>query len=329
MRIFSVLKAFIFSTIVAFSVPALAQSVDEAIGALAEKLGAQLSEEGTERLAIYGFSDLKGFESALGDFISEELTTAIFGAGDFTIVERNAFERVLKEHELYASDIFNSDTIAELGEFLAIQALITGSITQFDQSVRVNARAIDVATARVFAAASVTMQRGDMVNALLKQRSRSESTQLAAVPGAIPQTGDIAFENEYFRIVHSSVRLSPEKNSLRITAEIQNLTNDDLLLKFVSSDHNLFATTEHGDTLDVYRSGLGYDDFVRSNNDKIEHYTSIQPGSAATMVLVLAEREQRPIVGNTAMVQGTIARWGGSKTTVDLMQFRLDGISVE
>lgn len=294
---------------VAFPISASSQSIDEAIGSLAEKLGAQLGEEGTQRLAIHGFSDLNGFESALGDFISEELTTSLFGAGDFDIVERNEFERVIREHERYASDIFNSETIAELGEFLAIEALITGSVTQFDDSIRINARAIDVETARVFAAAAVTVSRDGMVNSLIGQRSRLDSTALTAVPGSVAQPAAVSFENSYFRVVPASVRLWEGQDGVSITVEITNITSSEYMI--AKHDNNVpYATTKQGDTFRVRAEGLAQGGYYEYD------YFNLQPGATITAVYKLSKANKDQIIGNIVSLRTGIQvrRIGASRS---------------
>ena len=322
MKLFSTLKVLVVTVAIALPVSALAQSIDEAIGALAEKLGAQLSEEGTERLAIYGFSDLNGFESALGDFISEELTTSLFGAGNFAIVERNEFERVLSEHERYSSDIFNSETIAELGEFLAIQALITGSVTQFEDSIRINARAIDVATARVFAAASTSVARDGMVNTLINQRSRSDSSVLAAVPGSIAQPSSVVYQNSNFKVVPASVRLWDAGNGVSITVEITNVSAK----TFYLAGHDRadpYATTKHGDTFDVRMDGL-------STSRSGAEWVQLRPGETLTAVYKIGKKNRKEILGNVLSLRsGLRVSSTNSGTSIEEANFNLDKIVIK
>jgi hypothetical protein len=60
MNLLRISRAVLLLVAVVFPISASSQSIDEAIGSLAEKLGVQLGEEGTQRLAIHGFSDLNG-----------------------------------------------------------------------------------------------------------------------------------------------------------------------------------------------------------------------------------------------------------------------------
>ena len=59
-------------------------------------------------------------------------------------LERRQLARILREQELTASSLFDADNIAELGQMLGIDALVTGSIADLGASVKINARAISV-----------------------------------------------------------------------------------------------------------------------------------------------------------------------------------------
>ncbi|MCZ4368682.1 FlgO family outer membrane protein [Sulfitobacter dubius] len=318
-------RAILLLVAIALPISASSQSIDEAIGSLAKKLGTQLGEEGTERLAIYGFSDLNGFESALGDFISEELTTSLFGAGDFDIVERNEFERVLREHERYASDIFNSETIADLGEFLAIEALITGSITQFEDSVRINARAIDVETARVFAAASISATRDSMVDSLTNQRSRANSDALNAVPGVIAQQADVGFQDSRLRMDITSVLLWENREGVTVTTELHNMTNERIYVTAGSRQgRDLYATTKHGDNFRSVTLSQSIYQFV--NDPETDEVTTLDPNRPLTIVWKASKRGQ-PIVGNRLVLQGIF--YTLINGSFERSQIILDNISLE
>lgn len=315
-------RVILFVAAMIFSISASSQSFDEAIGSLAEKLGVQLGTEGTKRLAIYGFSDLNGFDSALGDFISEELTTSLFGAGDFDIVERNQLAQVLREHDRYAKDIFNSETITDLGEFLGIQALITGSVTQFDDSIRINARAIDVATTRVFAAASISVARDGMVNSLINQRSRSESTTLASVPGSISQSSSVFYQNSVFRVEPSSIRVLENGNGVTITMEVTNITSGELFL--AGPNHNEpYATTKQGDTFEVSVEGLN----TRPSNSGSFRWVAMQSGATITAVYKITTSENKEIIGNVLSLRSGLRVWKNGKN--EEMMFNLDQIAIK
>tara|TARA_R110002012_G_scaffold208038_4_gene378073 strand:+ start:9046 stop:10026 length:981 start_codon:yes stop_codon:yes gene_type:complete len=291
-----------------FPISAFSQSIDEAVGALAEELGAQLGEEGTERLAIFSFSDLNGFESALGDFISEELTTSLFGVGDFQIVERTELNRVIQEHELYASGIFDTDTIAELGKFLAIDALVTGTITRFDESVRINSKVIDISTGRIFAAAAVTLPRDSMVDSLLKQSSGGLVGKSRRVDGVINQTSEVFFENGFLRIEPTAVILSEDKKSFTVTTEFQNITNEPLLINQVLSHQETLATTKHGDEFkELQVSTVRVANSIGANNP--DRYTRIEPGSSVTAVWKDTTRNRRSIVGDRLVLRLMLRRY--------------------
>jgi len=142
-------------------------TLDAQLNDLANQFITSLTGEGKSRLAILPFVDLNGDEQPVGLFVAEELTIRLYRTGAFEVVERSLLKQVLDEQALGASGALDSQSAAELGRLLGVQAIATGSITDLGQSLKVNARLISVDTGKLFSVASVTLKKDAQILALL------------------------------------------------------------------------------------------------------------------------------------------------------------------
>jgi curli biogenesis system outer membrane secretion channel CsgG len=64
--------------------------------------------------------------------VSDILVNRLVQTGTYSVIERSQLEAILKEQDLGASGRVDASTAAEIGRILGVQAVIIGSITQFD-----------------------------------------------------------------------------------------------------------------------------------------------------------------------------------------------------
>jgi curli biogenesis system outer membrane secretion channel CsgG len=85
-----------------------------------------------KRVGIVEFVDKSGFGAKrLGHSASDILTTELFKTGAFIMVERDQLQNVLKEQKLGMSDVVSYDSAAKAGKVLGLNAIVTGSISEF------------------------------------------------------------------------------------------------------------------------------------------------------------------------------------------------------
>lgn len=225
-----------------------------------------------KNLAVVEFPDLNGYQSTLGQFIAEELITQLSTGGkprQFDIVERRQLVRVLREQELTDSSLFDAETIARLGKILGIDALVTGSIADLGTEVKINARAVSVETAKVFAAASTKVSKSETVKQLMRQSAGPSPAGIAPgspvsqAPGRQVQRGDISFQNDFLRIEISSIAVSKDKKRVSLSLVLQNISTQDIHLAMNWSGEcharvmdNLGTVVPVGYSGDVFVTGL-------------------------------------------------------------------------
>ncbi len=132
---------------------------DTQMKALTKQLTKSLSEGGKKQIAIMEFPDVNGKVTELGKLIPEELTTRMFKATEFQVVERQLLNKVLEEQKLGASGVLDPNSVAEIGNVLGVDAIVTGTVVDRGDAIRINARMIETEQAHVFAVASVSVSR--------------------------------------------------------------------------------------------------------------------------------------------------------------------------
>ncbi|MCB9537598.1 MAG: hypothetical protein H6704_15210 [Myxococcales bacterium] len=88
--------------------------------------------------AARGLMDKKGWPP-VGPLITEQVTTGLVQTGRVTVVERAQLDRVIgnlqTEKESDTARFFDQKTTADIGKFVGAQAVLVGSLTQFEPDV--------------------------------------------------------------------------------------------------------------------------------------------------------------------------------------------------
>ncbi len=93
----------------------------------------QVTHKGPKlRVGIVDFVNKTSYGAGrLGSSASDILTTELFKTGAFILVERDRLRQVLGEQALGQTGVVNLETAAQAGRVLGLNALVTGSISQF------------------------------------------------------------------------------------------------------------------------------------------------------------------------------------------------------
>lgn len=83
---------------------------------------------GTVRTTV---AKIFGSDQDVGKGISDLLVQKLVQDGKYSVIERNALDKILSEQNFSNSDRADSTTAAKIGKILGVDAIIIGSITQF------------------------------------------------------------------------------------------------------------------------------------------------------------------------------------------------------
>lgn len=148
--------------------PNFSIAYEKEIRSISSTLGENITKAGKRMIAVVDFTDLQGNVTELGRFLAEEFSVAFAGAGrGFEVVDRTHLKTLLAEHKLSASGIIDPQTARKLGQVAGVDALITGSITPFGDSIRLSVKILDTATAKMIGASSGDIAKTKAIEELL------------------------------------------------------------------------------------------------------------------------------------------------------------------
>ena len=142
-------------------------TLDSQMNTLTNQIISSFNQSNVKKIAVIEFADLEGNVTQLGRFIAEELITRIFTTGKFDVVERNLLQKVLEEQQLGMTGYIDQETAISIGQILGVDAIITGSITDLGNNVKINARLISTETGSVFAVASIQVFKDSTIKLLM------------------------------------------------------------------------------------------------------------------------------------------------------------------
>jgi len=185
---------------------------EKEIKAIASVTAEGITNAGIKTVAVVDFTDLQGNVTELGRFLAEELSIAltVLQKG-FEVVDRTHLKTLLQEHKLSSTGIIDPQTAKKLGQIAGVEALITGTITAFGDSVRASVKVLNTETAKMIAATSADIAKTKAIEELLAK-------------GIGGGTGKIAVSSQGGMIIPSS---QPDKSTIRqsmkqFTFEIRN-----------------------------------------------------------------------------------------------------------
>jgi len=141
---------------------------------------------GTVQSSVAG---IFGTNQDVGKGISDLLVQKLVQDGKFSVIERNALDKVLAEQNFSNSDRADSNTAAKIGRILGVDAIITGSVTQFgrdDKSTTVGGGGVGGLTGR-FGLGGVKSSKAKAVVAVT---ARMVDTSTAEILSAVTGTGE-------------------------------------------------------------------------------------------------------------------------------------------
>ena len=289
-------------------------SLEEALAEIVTRLSQQMQESEIKKVAVVPFPDLNGFQSALGEFLAEELITQLFvqNPGRFAVVERRQLNKVLAEQQLSTSSVFEADNITKLGKILGVDAIVTGSIADLGAEVKINARAIAISTASVFAAAAAKAPKSGIAENLMMQNAPvPQGGAMAAAPPA--QRSDAYFSNSFLRIGIAQVAKSSESGQIMLALSLEDLTSSDLLLALAVDDHSRCTVSMMDDLGNRYQpnswsfSFPGMPCVSRSNLDEADRYATLSARSKAAVMIPLVSGAE--VLGSAFSVAATFVKF--------------------
>jgi len=144
-----------------------AQSLDQRTNELSQQIAKNMETGQKRRIAVLEFTNLQGQVTNFGRYLSEELITRLYDSNKFKVVERQLLNKVIAEQKLSLTGVVDPASARKLGNVLGVDAIVSGTIADRGDSLKINARLIDTETGEVFSAAATEIVKDKEVLALL------------------------------------------------------------------------------------------------------------------------------------------------------------------
>jgi curli biogenesis system outer membrane secretion channel CsgG len=160
---------------------------------MAATMADSIARSQKKTIAVVDFTDLQGNVTELGRFLAEEFSVALAGTDKgFEVVDRTHLKAILAEHKLASTGVIDPATARKLGQIVGVEALVTGTITPFGDSVRLAVKGLDTLTAKVILAAATDIPKTKAVEELLAKGIQAGPQPAATPTPAQPATQSVA-----------------------------------------------------------------------------------------------------------------------------------------
>ncbi len=141
--------------------------VEERLNTLFQEITLDLRDRKSGTIAVSGFTTRDGKTTGLIALLDEMAVVAIGKVDKMTLTERNRLDVILKEQKLALSDLMDTSKAIRIGQFLAADYLLTGSVIEMDRTVIIFGRVINVETSEIESAAQVVVPKTSAMKKLL------------------------------------------------------------------------------------------------------------------------------------------------------------------
>jgi sugar transport system substrate-binding protein len=237
--------------------------LDAKIDTLTTQIISNMTQNSRTTIAIIEFSEFDGKVTALGKYIAEELTNRLFMTKKFQVVERELLNKVLQEHKLNLTGLVDASSIKELGKILGVSAIVSGTVSDLGDSVKINARLIDTETANILAVAGVEVAKSKAVDLLLSkvitESNRTDSNEsiptptppLVIIPTPIPVVIATLTPTPTSAPI---IQVTPTEKKLVIAGIVYNQNDSDLKMRILLKGMKDAAKKYNVDFREAYNS---------------------------------------------------------------------------
>ncbi|MDI6732476.1 MAG: CsgG/HfaB family protein [Planctomycetota bacterium] len=241
---------------------------------LSSTIGEAIAKSDKKNIAVVDFTDAQGKISELGRFLAEEASVALSeiarinkpltvrcpkcgeefivkipGADKkFEVIDRAHLKTLLKEHKLSMTGLIDPQTAKKLGEIAGADALLTGNITLIGENIRLTAKVLDVATAKIIVASSQDIAKTkaleDMANKYIPTdegvATGKATPAETKTPPVLPKNDNLKVEINKFTFEVKSCKLSG--TTLTVEMLITNNSEDDIKLTVFTAIEGKYHT---------------------------------------------------------------------------------------
>jgi len=197
-RLYFWLLLFAFILFISGTSYAFDKSLDQGLDEIAQKVTKSIPAGAKKTVAVMDFNTLDGNVTMLGRFVSEELITKLFETERFKVIERSLLEKALEELKFNTTDLVDPTIAKQVGKVVGADAIVTGTLSDLVQSVKINARVIMVESGEVIGAAGAQIIKDASTEDMVKKVLTLRNTRV------IKKDSQIAINSEYVINIEST-----------------------------------------------------------------------------------------------------------------------------
>ncbi|MDA8747347.1 CsgG/HfaB family protein [Litoreibacter sp.] len=276
-----------------------AESIDSSLDEMAAQIVQRTASDGGSNVGISTFTHSDGTCSQLSNYISEFIVDSLFnaGSGQIDIIERSQLSAIFREMELVYDATIAPDTARKLGEIAGVDALVTGSLIEFGEVVKVQARLISTKDGKLFATARSDFPMVGTVGKMMVERSRAacgftnakgapvEAATPAATTAQAPSTGGVSlpsdaahiYESDIFVAQISNAIYSATKGDMTVSMRVQNTSDKAIAVSYLNKSMSLSDGVGGEMAINGYPSGM------RTCTNQPRFCTSARPDYASVV----------------------------------------------
>jgi TolB-like protein len=203
-------------------------SFETGIVLLGKETSAELSVRGKKKIAIFEFNDLNGNINDFGRYFTEELTTELskIKEENYTIVDRLQLAKLLQKLKVSEREFLNPGTIRSINKILDVDSILTGSIIDLGENIRINVRIISVTSQKIIASKATTLKKDPSIQRLLSQNTKKAYIEPPTQP--LEKTNQNTFKNNDLHI--SFTKLQKHGNEITMMVTYKNVKEEDITL---------------------------------------------------------------------------------------------------
>ncbi len=235
-------------------------TLDQGLEALSMNLVSSLPQDRKLLVAVLDFNDLAGCVSAFGRLVGEELITQLFQTKRVQVVERSQLDKALNELEFNLSGAVDPEQAKRLGKHVGADAILTGTVTDLERSMKINARLIEVERGNILAAAGAEVTKDRAVARLAGQSLRCPSASSPITAAVHTSTGH---SKRIGDITITLKRINVSKKEMTAILDFFNHTDAELQIGSTGrSGGNASLTDDKGNNFALKHSFSGWYNYV-------------------------------------------------------------------
>jgi hypothetical protein len=140
---------------------------EQELDKLSAALGASLEGKNLKTVAVLNFKDINGKETNLGKLLIEDISVDLVNQNKgVSVIDRTNLNRIMEEHKLTEEGLVAPENARQL-KLVGIDAIILGTIIPFEDTYRIDVKAIATDTAQLVVAKRASISKTDNLDSLM------------------------------------------------------------------------------------------------------------------------------------------------------------------